>query len=93
MTVDPEGDTRYAIRQVRAVALTRTDLEDEAFLKNILVANTRKQSRLSVMAVIQRSSARLALTDLVALTFLAGGCWRSSAVADVPPPRSSPERG
>lgn len=38
--VDREGDTRYAVRQVRAIALTRSDLEDEAFLKGLLAADT-----------------------------------------------------
>ena len=40
VAVDRAGDTRYAVRQIRAVALTRTDLEDEAFLKSLLAADT-----------------------------------------------------
>ena len=40
VAVDQEGETRYATRQVRALALTRTKLKDDAFLKNILAADT-----------------------------------------------------
>jgi hypothetical protein len=40
VAVDREGDTRYAVRRIRAVAITRTDLEDEAFLKSLLAADT-----------------------------------------------------
>jgi hypothetical protein len=58
VTVDPEGDTRYAIRQVRAVALTRTDLEDEAFLKNILVADTPETVEAVVRAHRQKQRLR-----------------------------------
>jgi hypothetical protein len=40
VAVDREGDARYSVRQVRAVSLTRADLEDKAFLETLLAADT-----------------------------------------------------
>ena len=57
VAVDRAGKTRYAIRQLRAVALTRTDLEDEAFLTNILAADTPEAVEAVVRA--QRQKQRL----------------------------------
>jgi hypothetical protein len=49
VAVDRAGDTRYAVRHIRAVALTRTDLEDEAFLNSLLAADTPED----VVAVVE----------------------------------------
>ena len=57
VAVDGEGDTRYAIRQIRAIALTRTDLEDEAFLKSLLAADTPEV--MAAIVKVHRQNQRL----------------------------------
>ena len=57
VAVDGEGDTRYAIRQIRTIALTRTDLDDEGFLKSLLAADTPEA--IAAIVKVHRQNQRL----------------------------------